>query len=183
MYISTQSDFKSIIDQLLSFKTSKIRINPGKNFRITPYINYALCFINSASALLSSKTMANSLEYYIYTSVMNTYCVNKRGFQFLSFFHPFLPVSLSFFPSHSPTTLSSALPVSFFLFFLGSRRDLNQRFPVPLAYLSLCHTTRPRRFVEIPWPKNCYLFAWPSSNIHNKRTEMCIHVNYSGFCL
>ena len=26
--------------------------------------------------------------------------------------------------------------------------------PVALAYLSLYHTTRPRRFVEIPWPKN-----------------------------
>ena len=106
VYISTQPDFKSIIDQLLSFKTSKIRINPGKNFRITPDINYAFCFINYASALLSSKTMANSPEYCVYTSVMNTYCVSKRGFQFLSLFH--LHLSLSFFPSHSPTTLSSA---------------------------------------------------------------------------
>ena len=155
---------------------------PGKNFRITPYINYAFCVINYASALLSSKTMVNSPEYCIYTSVINTYCVIKRGFQFLSFFHPFLPVSLSF----SPLIHLPLCPVShgfLFPFFFGSRRDLNQRFTVALAYLSLCHTTRPRRFVEIPWSKNWYLFACSSSNIHNKRTEMCIHVNYSRFCL
>ena len=89
--------------------------------------------------------------YCIYTSVMNTYCVNKRGFQFL----PSIPLFL-FFPPHSPTTLSSP-PVSFSLFFRGNLRDLNQRFPVTLAYLSLCHTTRPRRFVEIPWSKSSYL--------------------------
>ena len=157
-------------------------VNKRKNFRITPYINYAFCVINYASALLSSKTMVNSPGYCIYTSVMNTYCVNKRGFQFLSFFHLFLPVSFSFLPSHSPTTLSTAPRFPFSLFF-GNRRDLNQRFPVALAYLSLCHTTRPRRFVEIPCSKNWYLFACSSSNIHNKRTEMCIHVNYSRFCL
>ena len=77
-----------------------------KNFRITPFINNAFCLINYASALLSSKTMVNSPEYCIYTSVINTYCVNKRGFQFLSFFYLFLPFSFSFSPSHSPTTLS-----------------------------------------------------------------------------
>ena len=153
-----------------------------KNFPTTPYIYYAFCVINYASPLLSSKTMANSPEYCIYTSVINTYSVNKRGFQFLSFFHLFLPLSFSFSPLiHRP--LSPAPPVSFFLFFLGRRWDLNQRFPIALAYLSLCYTTRPRRFVEIPWSKNWYLFACLSSNIHNKRTEMCIHVNYSRFCL
>ena len=78
-----------------------------KNFRITPFINNALCLINYASALLSSKTMVNSPEYCIYTSVMSTYCVNKRGFQFLSFFfYLFLPLSFSFFP------LSIHLPLS-----------------------------------------------------------------------
>ena len=44
-------------------------------------MNYAFRFIYYASAFLSSKTMANSSEDCIYTSVMNTYCVNKRGFQ------------------------------------------------------------------------------------------------------
>ena len=62
---------------------------------------------------------------------MNTYCVNKRGFQFLSFL--FLPLSFSFFLfflSLSPTTLNSAPGFLFFLFFLGSRRDMKQRFSV-----------------------------------------------------
>ena len=122
-----------------------------QNFPISPYINYAFCVTNYASTLLSSKTMVNSPEYCIYTSVMNTYCVNKKGFQFLSFFIFFHP-SLSLFPPLIHLPLSPAPPVSFF--FLGSRQDLNQRFPVAPAYLSLCHTTRPRRFVEIPWSKN-----------------------------
>ena len=71
--------------------------NIWKNFRITPYINYAFCVINNASALLSSKTMVNSPEYCIYTSVMNTYCVSKKGFQFLSFLSFSTPLFL-FFP-------------------------------------------------------------------------------------
>ena len=104
-FMEAQKGKKILFERVFSHNK---KIN-GKNFRITPYINYA-------SALLSSKTMVNSPEYCIHTSVMNTYCVNKRGFQFLSFFHPFLPVSFSFFPSHSPTTLSSAprFPFSFF---------------------------------------------------------------------
>ena len=152
-----------------------MEINLWKNFRMTPYINYAFCVINYASALLSP-------EYCIYTLVMKTYCVNKRGFQFQSFFIFFRP-SLPLFPLSFTDHSLQCPPVSFCPFFLGSRRDLNQRFPVAPAYLSLCHITRPRRFVEIPWSKNWYLFACSSSNIHNKRTEMCIHVNYSRFCL
>ena len=119
-----------------------------KNFRITPDINYA-------SAVLSPKTMANSPEYCIYTSVMSTYCVDKRGFQFLSFLSFSTLLFLFFCPSHSPTTLFSAPRFSFSFFFLGSRRYLNQRFPVALAYLFLFHATRPRRYVtRIPWSKN-----------------------------
>ena len=83
-----------------------------KNFRIIPYINYAFCLIVYESALLSSKTMVNSPEYCICTSVMNTYCVKKRGFQFLSFFIFFYPSLYLFFPSQSPTTLSIAPQLS-----------------------------------------------------------------------
>ena len=89
-----------------------------KNFRITPYINYAFCVINYASALLSSKTMANSPEYCIYTSVMNTYCVNKRGFQFLSFFIFFYP-SLSLFSPLIHLPLSPVPPGFLFPFFFA----------------------------------------------------------------
>ena len=89
--------------------------NIGKNFRITPYINYAFDLINYVSLLLSSKTIANSPEYCIYTSVMNTYCVNKRGFYLFIFF---TSLSLLFplsFPGHSLQCSRSFLfPFSFF---------------------------------------------------------------------
>ena len=81
--------------------------NIGKNFRITPYINYAFDLINYVSLLLSSKTIANLPVYCIYTSVMNTYCVF------------FLPLSRSHSSFLSPATLSSAPAVSFFLFSLA----------------------------------------------------------------
>ena len=96
---------------------------------MTPYINYAFCVINYASALLSP-------EYCIYTLVMKTYCVNKRGFQFQSFFIFFRP-SLPLFPLSFTDHSLQCPPVSFCPFFLGSRRDLNQRFPVAPAYTCL----------------------------------------------
>ena len=139
----------------------------GKNFRIIPYIDYAFCLI-----------MYPPYCPPRYTSVMNTYSVNKRGFQFGPSPFFFLPTSL-FLPLFSPTTLSCT--PGFPPFFFGSRRDLKQRFSVALAYLSLFHTTRPWRFVEISCLNYWYLFA--CSNIHNKTTEMCMHVIYSRFCL
>ena len=78
-------------------------------------MNYAFDLINYVSLPLSSKTIANSPEYCIYTSVMNTYCVNKRGFYYFFFY-----LSLALIPpSLSPATLSSAPAVSFFLFSLA----------------------------------------------------------------
>ena len=83
---------------------------------LNPNINYAFCFINYVSALLSSKKMTNSPEYCIYTSVMNTCCVNKKGFQFLSFLFLLIPFSFSFFPLSFTTTLSRAPAFLFFCF-------------------------------------------------------------------
>ena len=126
-----------------------------KNFHITPYINYAFDLINYVSLLLSSKTIANSPEYCIYTSVMNTCCVDKRGFYLFIFF---TSLSLLFplsFPGHSLQCSRSFL----FPFFLGRQRDLNQRYSLALAFLSVYHTTRPRRFVEIYRIKERYRFA------------------------
>ena len=144
-----------------------------KNFCITRYINYPFDLINYVSLLLSSKTIANSPEYCIYTSVVNTYCVNERGFYYyffnsLSLLSPFL----------SPVTLSSALAVSFFPW-------PSVRFEATLAlvFLSVYHTTRARWFVEIYRIKERYLLACSSSNIHNNTTETWSHVYYSGFCL
>ena len=85
-----------------------------EKFPYNPIHNYAFDLINYVSLLLSSKTIANSPEYCLYTSVMNTYCVNKRGFYFF-----FLPLSRFYSPFLSPATLSSASAVSFFLFSLA----------------------------------------------------------------
>ena len=85
---------------------------------LNPNINYAFCFINYVSALLSSKKMTNSPEYCIYTSVMNACCVNKKGFQFLSFLFLLIPFSFSFFPLSFTTTLSRAPAFLFFCFSL-----------------------------------------------------------------
>ena len=140
----------------------------GRNFRKTPYINYAFDLIIYVTLLLSSKTIANSPEYCIYTSVMNTYYVNKRGFYLLIYFFTslllFVPLS---FPGHSLQCCHSFL----FPFSLGHQKDLNQRSSLALAFLSVYHTTRPRRFVEIYRIKERYLFACSSSNIHNNTTE------------
>ena len=82
---------------------------------------------------ISFKTMAISPEYCKHTSAMNNYCVNKRGFQFLSFFFLFSSFHFLFFPLfHRP--LSTVPPAFLFPFLLSSRRDLNQRFPVSLPY-------------------------------------------------
>ena len=48
VYISTQPDFKSIIDQLLSFETSKIRIN--HNVTLT----YMQCNLNTVFIRLTA---------------------------------------------------------------------------------------------------------------------------------
>ena len=105
---------------LLRIQNENININwqynIGKNFHITPYINYAFDLINYVPLLLSSKTIANSPEYCIYTSVMNTYCVSKKGFQFLSFFIFSTPLFL-FFPLSFTYHSLQCHPVSFFLFF------------------------------------------------------------------
>ena len=148
-----------------------------KNFRITPYINYAFDLINYVSLLLSSKTIANSPEYCIYTSGMNTYCVNKRGYYYYFFYSLSLLFPLSF-PGHSLQCSSSF----FFPFFLGHQWDLNQRSSLALVFLSVYHTTRARWFLEIYRIKKRYLLACSSSNIHNT-TETWSHVYYSGFCL
>ena len=76
-----------------------------KNFRITPYIHYACRIINYVCALLFLKTI-NSLRYWIYTWIITTYCMNKRGF-FCVVFSPFPgSILLSFFSSIPPRLLT-----------------------------------------------------------------------------
>ena len=95
---SSRSHFQPILHSFPRKPQTLQRKKIGKNVRITPYINYVFCIINYVSALLSSKTMANSLEYCKNTPVMNTYCINKRGFQFLSFFLSLSTPLYLFFP-------------------------------------------------------------------------------------
>ena len=82
-----------------------------EKFPYNPNINYTFDLINYVSLLLSSKTIANSPEYCLDTSVMNTYCVNKRGFHFFSY------LSLAFIPPFFPQPLSPVLPQFPFSFF------------------------------------------------------------------
>ena len=115
---------------LLRFKANLLRLSLGnvlkclcairKFFQVilTPYVNYAFCVINYACASLSCKTMANSPEYCIYTLVMNTYCINKRGFHFLPFFISFSTPLFLFFPLSFTNHSLQCPQVSFFLFFL-----------------------------------------------------------------
>ena len=123
-----------------------------KEERIKSFFNTTL---HCKQACNLPKYVLKESKKVIYFEVFETIWTGVRTFQNG---HP-TPLLFLCFPL-SFTYHSLQCPPGFlFPFFLGSRRDLNQRFPVPLAYLSLCHTTRPRRFVEIPWPKNCYLFA------------------------
>ena len=68
----------------------------------------------------------------MYTLVMNTYCVNKRDYQFLSFL--FLPLSFSIFPLfHRPLSL---VPPGFLFPFLSYFEKI-AHMSVVWAYVSL----------------------------------------------
>ena len=116
-------------------------------------IDYAFDLINYVTLLLSSKTIANSPEYCIYTLVMNTYCINIRGI--------FLPLSLFFLPS-----------------FTGHSLQCSHSFPI-LHFSSAVLVSLPYHYRI----KNWYLFVCPNSNIHKNTSETWSHVYYSRFGL
>ena len=100
----------------------------GKNFRTAPYFIMHARLINYAFYSLSLNTIDNSL-----TSLIITYCTNKRGFFFTVFLSAlFFPLSLSL-SLHFPLFLFpiSLLPprpllVSYFFFYVTCRvRTLN----------------------------------------------------------
>ena len=66
--------------------------------------------INYAFYSLSLNTIDNSLGNWIYTSLIITYCTNKRGFFSRRFFPRCFSLSLSIFPSFSSPFLWRALP-------------------------------------------------------------------------
>ena len=82
---------------------------PGKNFCTAPYFIMHAHLINYAFYSLSLNTIDNSLGNWIYTSLIITYCTNKRGFFSRRFFPRCFSLSLSIFPSFSSPVLWRAL--------------------------------------------------------------------------
>ena len=93
---------------------------------------------------------SNSLRYWIYTLLITTYRMNKRGFdcalsflRFSSSLSPFFPL---FFSSILPRLLAL-----FFLFFLSCTPSGFEplTFLIHLAYQSFFYTNTPRDSVEV----------------------------------
>ena len=126
----------------------------GKNIRTAPYFIMHARLINYALYSLSLNTIDNSLGNWIYTSLIITYCTNKRGFFFTVFlsalFFP-LSLSLSIFPSFSFPFLWQAsflqgpsqsivsffftLPAGFELSILYRLRQTSSLPSIPLFYI------------------------------------------------
>ena len=117
---------------------------------------------------------SNSLRYWIYTLIITTYRMNKRGFDcapsratsrasfrrfsassFPTFFPPYYPGLLRCFFSFLSCTLSGLEPLT---------------FRIHLAYQSFFYTTTPRDSVEVYPPKTNFYSTWfvgMSKNLHN----------------
>ena len=122
----------------------------GKNFRTAPYFIMHARLINYAFYSLSLNTIDNSL-----TSLIITYCTNKRGFFFTVFLSAlFFPLSLSLSP-FSPLSLphftpSSKAPLSLLFLFLRYLQGSNSQFSIvfvrlavyPLYHCSTCASCR-----------------------------------------
>ena len=156
---------ENLIDQIL------IR----KDFLITPYIYYACRVINY-------EDNSNSLRYWIYTLIITTYGMNKRGFDcepshatsrasfrrfsaslshFPPFFLPYYPGSLRCFFSFISCTPSGLEALT---------------FRIHLTYQSLFYTTTPRDSVENYPSKSMFYFTWLVSIPKNLHSNLPIHV-------
>ena len=99
---------------------------PGKNFCTAPYFIMHAHLINYAFYSLSLNTIDNSLGNWIYTSLIITYCTNKRGFfhgvSFRAVFpslSPFSPLSLlQSSGGHFLLPILPSISSVFFFFFL-----------------------------------------------------------------
>ena len=159
----------------------------GKNFRTAPYFIMHARLINYAFYSLSLNTIDNSLGNWIYTSLIITYCTNKRGFFFTAFLSAlFFPLSLSLslslsfsfslslslslsfhwraLPTISP---SSKAPLSLLFLFLRYLQGSNSQFSIvfvrlvyPLYHCSTCASCRSRVTFKI-------IFLIPYSNSKN----------------
>ena len=133
----------------------------GKNFRTAPYFIMHARLINYAFYSLSLNTIQdNSLGNWINTSLIITYCTNKRGF----FFHGvsfravflFLSFSLSLFLSLFPISLAGT---SYYLSFLqGPSQSLISFFTLPAGFeLSILYRLRQTSLSSIPLFYMCFL--------------------------
>ena len=81
-----------------------------EKFPHSPILHYACTSYNYAFYSLSLNTIDNSLGNWIYTSLIITYCTNKRGFFSRRFFPHCFSLSLSIFPSFFFPFLWRAIP-------------------------------------------------------------------------
>ena len=85
-----------------------------KNFRTAPYFIMHAHLIYYSFYLLSLNTIDNSLGNWIYTSLIITYCTNKRGFFHGVSFRAVFPSLSPFSPLSIPHFSFKALLFSFF---------------------------------------------------------------------
>ena len=124
----------------------------GKNIRTAPYFIMHARLINYAFYSLSLNTIDNSLGNWIYTSLIITYCTNKRGFFFTAFLSALFSLSLSPFSllSLPHFTPSSKAPLSLLFLFLRYLQGSNSQFSIvfvrlavyPLYHCSTCASCR-----------------------------------------
>ena len=140
-------------------------------------IMYALhCFRNNS----------NSLRYWIYTLIITTYRMNKRGFDCAlsratsrAVFSPIFYFSISFFPLFFSSILPRLLAVFFsFFFFLSCTPSGFEplTFRIHLAYQSFFYTTTPRDSVEVYPPKTNFYSTWLVGMSKNSHNNLLIHL-------
>ena len=149
-----------------------------EKFPHNPILHYACTSYNYAFYSLSLNTIDNSLGNWIYTSLIITYCTNKRGFFSRRFFpHCFFPLSLHLplflFPislagnSYYLSFLQGPSQSIFLFFFLRHLQGSNSqssivfvRLAVYPLYRSTCAFCRSRVTFKI-------IFLIPYSNSKN----------------
>jgi len=167
--------FRSIIVDVTCQKRGRV-LHHGFQ---TPRNRWYACRI--INALYVFEDNSNSPEYWIYTLIIATYCINKRGLdcallRALSFrrFSSFPSSILLSFTSYYLGSLHT-----FFSFFSCAASGLEPlSFPIPLVYESLFYTTTLQSSVEIYPFKTHFYFTWLvriSKNLHYNMQHENMH--------
>ena len=127
---------------------------------------------------------SNSLRYWIYTLIIGTYRVNKRGFDCALCLLAGSLLSLApFFSLFFLLHVTRAPCATFFTFFSCTPSGLEPlTFRIPLAYQPLFYTTIPRGSVENYPSKNHFYFTWLVRNPQNLHCNLLIHV-FNACCM